>query len=76
MTISFPTGHTGSGNIVTAGFPLRPEPRHLCHCGPQRMGSPDDTCARCGRYTAEQVNETWRRRAEQIGARARRRKAA
>ena len=75
MSISFPTGHTGHGNF-TPGFPLRPEPRHLCHCGEQRMGDPADSCSRCGRYTQEQVDETWRRRAEQIRRHARRRKAA
>lgn len=71
--LSFPTGRSRHG---TAGFPQRPQPRHLCHCGPQRMGALDDTCSRCGRYTAEQVNDTWRRRSEQIRANARKRKAA
>lgn len=75
MGLSFPTGHTGHGARHT-GQPLRPEARHLCHCGPQMLPDEDGSCVRCGRYPKTVVDRTWSERAAFIAARGRKRRVA
>ena len=79
MSLTFPTGHrTATSKGVyhgTTGEPLRPEAHQTCHCGDQYMRAEDERCGGCGRFPEAVINETWRRRAEEIAAHARKRRA-
>ena len=72
MALEFPT-RLGPGRHLLGA----PDRADACACvrGPL-VGSPGDTCIRCGRYPQATVSATFHRRAEAIARRGRDRKQA
>lgn len=59
--IYFPTREVGHG--LSVGLPMPADP---CVCVDPIVHDPDETCDRCGHFTAERIERTWRERERQM----------
>lgn len=69
MAVSFPTGHMGERHALGSPGHARP-----CQCDRPLVIADTDQCMRCGKYPKPVIQDTWRRRAEQVASRNRARK--